>query len=164
MKNKLILWKKRDRQRDRQREPQWDAHPVSMLHREVNELFDNFFKRPGQLTTPFGSTTGFELSETDDEIRVKADFPGLDEKDIQISLEGSMLTIRGEHREEKEEKMRKYHVSKMSYGSCCRSVPLPAEVDATKAKAKFKRGVLTLDLPKTEQAKTERKRIPVSGS
>ena len=137
MKNKLIPWKKRDLQR----EPQWDEHPFDMLHREVNDLFDNFFRGSRTLAKPFGSTSGFEISETDDGIRV---------------------TIRGEHREEKKEKKRKVHVSELRYGSYCRSFPLPAEVDASKAKARFKRGVLTLDLPKTEQAKARRRRIPVS--
>lgn len=158
MKNKLIPWKKRDLQH----EPQWDKHPFDMLHREVNELFDNFFRGSGQLADSFGSASGFELSETDDEIRVKAELPGLDEKDIQISVQENVLSITGEHREEKNNKKRKVHVSEMRYGRYSRTVPLPAEVDVAKAKAKFKRGVLTLDLPKTEPAKAMRRRIPVN--
>ncbi|HEY5653587.1 MAG TPA: Hsp20/alpha crystallin family protein [Pontiella sp.] len=158
MKNKLIPWKKRDLQL----EPQWDEHPFDMLHREVNALFNNFFQSPELLSKPFGSASGFEVSETDEKIRVKAELPGLEEKDIQISVQENVLTIRGEHREEKKENKRKVHVSKMHYGSYSRTFPLPAEVDASNAKARLKHGVLTLDLPKTEQAKARSKRIPVS--
>jgi len=107
-------------------------------------------------------SAGFEVSETDDEIRVKAELPGMDEKDIAVELEENMLVIRGERKAEKETKNRNYHVSEMSYGGYHRSIPLPARIDRDKAKAKFKRGVLTLTLPKTEKARAERRRIPIS--
>lgn len=72
------------------------------------------------------------------------------------------LIARHRNNEQKETKKRNYHVSEMSYGGYRRTIPLPAEVDAGKAKARFKRGVLTLNMPKTERAKAARKRIPVS--
>ena len=81
--------------------------------------------------------------------------------DIHVAIEEDVLTIRGERKEQKETKKRNFHVSEMSYGGYSRAISLPAEVDAAQAKAKFKRGVLTLDLPKTERAKAARKRIPV---
>lgn len=153
MKNMLIPRRRRNGLMRAER----DEHPFDLLHREINELFDARFGGSGWRDFP----SGFEVSETDDEIQVKAELPGMDEKDIDIKLDGDVLTIRGERKQEKETKKRNYHVSEMSYGGYSRTIPLPAEVDATKAKAKFKRGVLTLNLPKTEQAKAARKRIPI---
>jgi HSP20 family protein len=158
MKDKLMPWRKRSMRHD----PQWDENPFDVLYREVNDLFETYFYgggRPGYRTV---ASAGFELSETEDEIRVKVELPGMDEKDIQVSLEERLLTIRGEHREQKETKKRDYHVAEMSSGSYSRSIPLPAQIDCEKAMAKFRRGVLTLTLPKTEQAKQERRRIPVN--
>lgn len=156
MKNKLVPWKKREVRH----EPQWDDHPFHMLHQEINDRFEHLLHGPGRLQRRPGNP-GLEVSETDAEIRVKAELPGMDEKDIQVSVQENMLTIRGEHREEKEEKKRRYHVSEMHYGSYSRTIPLPSEVDAGKARARFKRGVLTLTLPKTEEAKTATRQIPV---
>jgi HSP20 family protein len=158
MKNKLVPWKKRDKSLDFWR----DAHPFDLLHREINELFEGYYRGFGNLGRRAAAAPGFEVSETDDEIRVKAELPGMDEKDIAVSLDENVLTIRAERKEEHEEKKRNYQVSEMSYGSFQRSLPLRAVVDSEKVKASFKHGVLTLTLPKTEQAKAERKRIPIS--
>jgi HSP20 family protein len=158
MKDKLIPWRKRALERD----DSWDKNPLDMLHREVNNLFDTYFHGAGRLGRRMELSAGFELSEADDEIEVKVELPGMDEKDIQVTLDEDMLTIRGERKEKKETKKRNYHVSEMSYGGYSRTIPLPAEVDAAKVNARFKRGVLTLTMPKTEQALARRKRIPVS--
>lgn len=155
MKNKLVPWKKN---RDGAALDRID-NPFGLLHREINDLFDSFSPWGGwSLQDP----AGFELSETDDEISVRAELPGMDEKDIDVSLDEDMLVIRGEHRQESEKKKRRMHISQMSVGSVHRSIQLPAEVDASRAKAEFKRGVLTLTFPKTERAKDERRRIPVT--
>jgi HSP20 family protein len=158
MKDKLIPWRKREESLGM--EPA--EHPFEMLHREINDLFDGHYRGFGGLSRRMAGSEGFELSETEDEIRVKAELPGMDEKDITVELEEDMLVIRGERKEEKETKKRNYHVSELSYGGYHRSIPLPARVDREKAKARFKRGVLTLTLPKTERAKADRKRIPIS--
>lgn len=134
-------------------------NPFDLLHREINDLFDSF--------SPWGGWSrqdpaGFELSESDAEIRVKAELPGMDEKDIEVTLDENTLVICGEHKEKSEKQKRKIHISHMSVGNFHRSVQLPAEVDAAKAKAEFKHGVLTLTFPKTERAKKARRRIPVS--
>lgn len=157
MKDQLIPWKKQALRHEYRK----GDDPFDRLHREIDGLFDSYFRGVGPFGRRVAGTAGFELSETDDEIRVKAELPGMDEKEIQVSVEEEMLTIRGERREERETKKRNYHVSEISYGSYSRTVPLPAPVDAEKAKAKFRRGVLTLTLPKTGGAKAERKRIPV---
>ncbi len=158
MKDKLIPWKKRGALPVRWR----SEDPFDVLHREINELFDGYYRGFGGLGRRMAGSTGFELSETDDEVRVKVELPGMDEKDIAVELEEDMLVIRGERKEEKETNKRNYHVSEMSYGGYHRSIPLPAKVDREQARARFKRGVLTLTLPKTESAGIQQKRIPVS--
>ena len=145
---------------------------VKGLQRRMNDLFDDFF---GDFESMFGNrylprretawlpeTPCFEVSETDDEFLVKAELPGMDEKDIEVSMEGDELTVRGEKKREHEEKHRNYHFSELSYGEFCRTVQLPPGVDRDKAKAQFKKGVLTLTLPKTEQVKTQRRKIEVA--
>ena len=158
MVKKLIPWRKSTTRQD----PLWDEHPLDLLHREVNELFDTYYRGVGRMGPRSVGSAGLELSETDDEIRVKAELPGMDEKDIQVTLDEDTLMISGERREQQETKKRNYHVSEMSYGAYSRTIPLPARIDREKAKARFKRGVLTLTLPKTEQAMADRKRIPVT--
>ena len=152
MKERWMPWKKKAER---------DEYPFDLLRREVDELFGAYpgFGRPGWRSAGDG---GFELSETDDEVRVRIELPGMDEKDIEVLIENGMLTIRGERKREKETRKRNYHVSEMSYGSYGRTIPLPSEIDKENVEARFKRGVLTLTLPKTEWAKADRKRIPVS--
>jgi HSP20 family protein len=156
MKNKLVPFK-RSRNDVVMSRP---GDPFDLLHREINSLFDSFsLSRWGDWSRQ--EAEGFELSETEDEIQVKAELPGMDEKDVDVLLDENTLIIRGEHKEKRESKKRKRHVSEMSYGRFHRSILLPAEVDAARAKAKFKRGVLTLAFPKTERAKRNSRRIPV---
>ncbi|MDF7823852.1 Hsp20/alpha crystallin family protein [Pontiellaceae bacterium B12227] len=159
MKDKLMPWRKQSMQHNSARA----EHPLDMLHREVNELFETYFRGT---TERFGRSTmasvGYEVSETDHEIRVKVELPGMDQKDIRVELDENMLIVQGERRERQEEKKRNYHVSQMSYGGYCRSIPLPASVEGDKTKARYKRGVLTLTLPKTKEARSARRRIEVS--
>lgn len=157
MKNNLVPWKKRALKKD----GQWDWHPFDLLHQEMNDLFDTYYRGVGKGGRRMAASAGWELSETDEEIRVKAELPGMDEKDIEVSLDENTLIIHAERKEQHEKKKRNYHVEGMSYGSFDRSIALPEEVDGSGVDAKFKRGVLTLTLPKTERAKAERKRIPV---
>jgi HSP20 family protein len=158
MKDKLMPWRKQSLRH----EPRGNENPFDVLHREVNDLFETYYRGIGGFGRRMASSAGFEVSETDDEIRVKIELPGMDEKDIEVTIDENNLVIRGEHREQSEKKQRSYHISEMSCGSFHRSIPLTAEVDVGRAKAKFKRGVLTLTLPKTKRAKEQRKRIPVS--
>jgi HSP20 family protein len=137
----------------------------------MDDLFEDFFEGFENLlsTGPLmrreaawlAESPGFEVSETDDEFRVKAELPGMDEKDIEVMIEGSTLTIRGEKKREHEEKRRDFHLSEVSYGQFSRTFSLPEGVDRDQAKAQFKKGVLTLTMPKTEQVKAARKHIAV---
>jgi HSP20 family protein len=158
MKNSLIPWKKQEPEAGLE----WNKNPFELLHREIDDLFSSAFEIWPVNRRRATRDYGFELSETDDEIRVKAELPGIDEKDIQVLLEEDMLTIRGERHEQHEEKKRNVHISEMSHGSFHRSFPLRTAIDRDKVNARFKRGVLTLTLPKTAQAKAESRRIPIS--
>jgi len=148
-----------------------DDNSLGLFDREMSHLFDDLFE---DFDRGFGPTAlmrrneqwlkempNFEVSETDDEFCVKAELPGLEEKDIEVRMDGDELTVRGEKKREHEEKKRDYYVSEVSYGEFSRSLRLPEGVDRENAKAVFKKGVLTLTLPKTEQGKTLHKRIDV---
>ncbi len=102
-----------------------------------------------------------DLSETKDNFVVKAEVPGMDAKDISISLTGDVLTIKGEKKQEKEEKEEDYHVVERSYGSFSRSIRLPAEVESGKVEASYKHGILRITLPKSEKVKAKKVKIKV---
>jgi len=144
------------------RREEW--HPFSLLRHEMNSLFDNFFSGFGM--EPFETRLGafnprIDVAEADKEIKVTAELPGMEDKDIDISLTKDMLTIKGEKKEEKEEKGKSFYRMERSYGSFSRTIPLPAEIDTNKVKADFKKGILTVMLPKTPQAIKETKKIQV---
>jgi HSP20 family protein len=137
------------------------------LQREMNRIFDDFFRgwdmAPSGIT---GERFGFfqpsiDVKQSASEIVVKAELPGLDEKDIEVLLTDDALTIRGEKREEKEEKGKTCYHMERSYGSFNRVIPLPAGVDQTKVQAQYKNGVLNITLQKTQEAKAKGKRIPI---
>lgn len=139
-------------------------HPLLSLHREVNRLFDDVFRGFGA-----PSLGGFdrslawpnlELGETDKEVRVTAELPGLDEKDVEITLEEGVLTLRGEKKAEVEDKDRGY--TERSYGRFERRIGLPRGIERDKANATFRNGVLTITLPKTEAANENLRRIPIN--
>ncbi len=109
-----------------------------------------------------GLSPQFDVCETDDKIKVTAELPGMDEKDVDVTLENNVLTVKGEKKAEKEERKHNYYVSERSYGQFRRVVPLPMGIDEDKIKAKFKKGVLTVTLPKTEQAQKSGKSIEIS--
>jgi len=142
-----------------------DSHPLLSLHREVNRLFDDAFRGFGvPALAGFDRAAGWphvELGETDKELRVTAELPGLDENDVEISVEEGALTLRGEKRSEVEDKDRGY--SERSYGRFERRIGLPKGIDRDQASASFRNGVLTVTLPKTEAANEDVRRIPING-
>ena len=101
------------------------------------------------------------LAETNNEIVLKAEVPGMDPKDIDISLSDGTLTIKGEKKQEKEEKEEGYHLVERSYGSFTRTIELPREVQSDKINASYKNGVLKIVLPKSEKAKKKEVKIKV---
>jgi HSP20 family protein len=149
-----------------------EENPFLALHQRMNELFDGFFsdfeegfteRRAGSLARRSGlAVPTVDVSETDDEVLVTADLPGLTEKDVEVTLDRDVVTIRGSRKEEREEKKKNYHLMERSYGEFHRVIPLPEGIDKDKAKATFKNGVLKLALPKLPEAKAERRHIDVT--
>jgi HSP20 family protein len=139
------------------------ASPFFTLRREMDRLFDDAFRGFG--VSSFGNGAGFswphvEIVDRDKEVRVTAELPGLEEKDVELRVEDSTLVLRGEKRTEVDDQERQY--SERHYGRFERHVALPAEVDDERANATFRNGVLTITLPKTERARQHTKRIPIS--
>lgn len=143
------------------------SESLGSFHREVDRLFDDFL-RGGWMEPLSGLRAEFspklEVTEDDSEIRVTAELPGMDEKDIEVDLDREMLTIKGEKKAEKEEKRKEYSCSERRYGMFRRTIMLPDAVDRDKIQAEFKKGVLTVRLPKLVEAKSERKKIDIKGA
>jgi HSP20 family protein len=122
----------------------------------LDRLFDEDFPRLslngwwGRATAP-----AMDIYQTDDAVIVKTGLPGMKPEDVQVSVANGVLTIRGEVKEEKEEKEKTYHLRERRYGSFTRSVALPNNVNPDKSEAEFEDGVLTLTLPKAEEAKAK---------
>jgi HSP20 family protein len=135
---------------------------LDVLRREVNHLWDRFTGEKPIEWLGGEWAPSLDVSETKDKVVVKAEAPGIDPKEMDISLSGGVLTIKGEKKKEREEKDENYHLVERSYGSFSRSVRLPAEVQEDKIKAQYKDGVLTITLPKTEQAKERAIKIEVA--
>jgi len=136
----------------------------SYLRNQINRVFDDFWGE--SWLAPRETFAGFwpqvDVTETDKEVKVCAEIPGVDAKDIDVSVENGTLTIKGEKKYEQEEKEKGQYRMERSYGSFERAIPLPAEVDESKAKAEFKKGVLRLTLPKRPGAQSRKKKIPVT--
>ena len=136
-------------------------NPVIGFRREVDRLFDDLFRGSvPSLGRTLGAWPNVELSETDREVRITAEVPGMGEKDVELLMEDGILTIRGEKRSETEDKDRGY--SERYYGRFERRVALPSNVDEGGANATFRDGVLTVTLPKSAEAERGR-RIPING-
>ncbi len=137
--------------------------PLVMLRNQINRLFDDFWSEPSLAGgESFGGfSPQVDVTETDKEVKVCAEIPGVETKDLDVTVENGTLTIRGEKKYEREENERGQYRVERSYGSFERSIALPTEVDEAKAKAEFKNGVLRLTLPKKPGAQSRRKKIPV---
>ena len=151
--------------------------PFENLRREVDRLFEDFtmspfrlpFRRPSFDIEPFWAPESWvavpavDFVERDDAYEVHADLPGMDEKDVEVKVAGGVLTIKGEKHEEREEKKPDFHLRERRMGSFERALRVPAGVDAEKIEASFKKGVLTITLPKTAEAQKPVKKIEVKG-
>ncbi|MFP3942528.1 MAG: Hsp20/alpha crystallin family protein [Alphaproteobacteria bacterium] len=163
----LPMWN-RERKDISRRNEEFDT-PLASLQRDINRMFDEIWNR---WERPLGGASGFlpmssphtDVAETDDEIEITAELPGLDEKDVEVTLTQDAVTIRGEKKAEHEEKRKDYYMSERSWGAFHRSIPLPSGVDTDRAEARFDRGVLTVRLPKTAEAREKVRRIEVKGS
>jgi HSP20 family protein len=135
---------------------------LATLRDEMTRLFERFFREPFDVGLPeawpaaFGRGVRMDLAESENDVVIKAELPGVDPKDVEINVTGNMLTVRGEKKEEKEEKKRDYHFVERSHGSFHRSLQLPSSVNPEKIDATFKNGVLTVKLAKRAEAKPKR--------
>lgn len=148
----------------------YGGDPFFSLQRDMNRLFDDALWGFGAASTGRQSQAGgsvearMNVSENENELRISAELPGVDEKDVEVTLEGDVLTIRGEKKFEEERGGEKenYHFVERSYGSFQRSVQLPYSVKSEDVRAEFRNGVLTLTLPKSEQQ--QRRKIPIGAA
>jgi HSP20 family protein len=136
---------------------------ITRFNREMDSLWNRFFGE----AHPFPGTEGewlpsMDVAETDGEVTVRAELPGLEAKDIDLDISGDVLSIRGEKKGKEEQKGENYYTRESYYGSFQRSVRLPSEVQSDKVEAKFKNGVLDIKLPKAE--KTRKKKIEIKSS
>lgn len=169
MTRKLIPWK---RDRNQMAVARREENPFLDLHRQMNHLFADFFAGFGEDTlwphglqaarSAFPGTPKVDMAENDDEVVVTADLPGLEEKDVNVSLDGDLLTISGARREEREDRKRSYHLIERSYGEFHRTLQMPAGVNKDKVKAAFKNGVLKVTLPKLPDAKNTSRHIEIT--
>lgn len=152
--------------------PEGARHPLLSLREEVNRLFDDFFGGSGM--QPFGrdpwprlqgalgiAYPAVDAAESEKDYRITAELPGMSEKDVEVTLAGGMLTVRGEKKEEKEERKQDYHMSERRYGSFSRAFRLPEDADPERIEATLKDGVLTVIVPKAEQAQAARRKIEI---
>jgi len=133
-------------------------NPFMSLQREIDRLFDDFTR--GFPAIPTGGVTellpSMDVTETDKQIEITAELPGLEEKDVQVNVADNVLTIRGEKKAQKEEKDKTYRLIERSYGSFVRSLELPEGVNADAIKASIEKGVLKVTVPKPAPAQVKK--------
>ncbi len=160
--------------RERRLGPRQERDPFHAFQREMNRLFDDFFgafeepgfgllpgTRGGGLPLAGAFNPRVDVAETDKAVKVTAELPGLDEKDVSVELTDTALTLRGERREEKEDRGKDWTTRELSYGAFHRVIPLPSGVDAGKAKARFRKGLLTVTVPRQEGGRPARQAIAI---
>jgi len=131
----------------------WEpARDFMTLREAMDHLFDDAFTRPLSIRDGW-SVPAIDMYQTDDEVVVRASLPGYKADDVQINITGEVLTLKGEVKQEDEKKERAWHIREQRWGSFERSVALPTDVMADKAKAEFENGILTVTLPKADEVK-----------
>jgi HSP20 family protein len=139
------------------------GHPLQRLHWGIDRLFDDFIQDwdwPATLEEGVLAPRT-DVTETDKEVTVTAEMPGLDEKDIEVSLERGSIVIRGNKESKKEDEGKSYYRVERDYSSFYRAIPLPCEIDDKKIKAVYKKGLLTVHLPKAHDVTRKGKQIEV---
>jgi HSP20 family protein len=150
-------------------------HSFAGLRDDVDRMFDSFMRGFPTLAgsrraseplwkfeTSFGmAAPAVDVAEKETSYEITAELPGLDAQNVDLSISGDILTVKGEKQEEKEHKAKNYYLSERRYGAFQRSFELPAGVDRDKIEAKFEKGVLTVTLPKTAQAVQQQKKIDI---
>jgi len=153
--------------------------PFESLRREIDRLFDDF--NGGTWRSPFGrsffdvqpfwprestwaTAPAVDVAETEKAYEITAELPGMDEKNVEVKFADGVLTVKGEKQEEREEKKKDYYLNERNFGSFQRSFQVPDGVDADKIEASFKKGVLTVTLPKSAESQKAAKKITVKAA
>ena len=137
----------------------WEpAREMMSLRDAMDRLFDDAFTRPLSLRDGW-SVPAIDMFQTDDEIVVKAALPGMKSDEVQINITGEVLTLKGEVKQNQEMEEKAWHIREQRFGSFERSIALPTDVVADKARADFENGILTITLPKAEEVKPKTIRI-----
>lgn len=154
--------------------------PIDTLRGEIDRIFEDFSR--GFWPAGFGrrffdlepalrreAMPGYmapavDVAEHDKEYLITAELPGLDDKNVELSVVDDVLTVKGEKHEEKEDKDKNYYMSERRYGSFRRSFQLPTDVDQNQIEASFQKGVLTVTLPKTPEAQKKQKKIEIKSN
>jgi len=141
----------------------WDPiHNFSSLQEQVNRLFEGTFPSRGDESTLTTGSPSVDVYETENDLVIKADLPGMNEKDLDVRVENNLLTIRGERKFEQEVKEENYLRVERAFGSFSRSFSLPDTVSTEAIKAEYKDGVLSLTLPKHAESKPKQVKISVT--
>ena len=143
--------------------------PFESLRREIDRLFDDFdggsWRSPfRRIEAAFGNVPAVDVTETDKAYEIAAELPGMDEKNVEVKFANDVLTIKGQKRDEKEETKKDYYMRERSFGSFERSFAVPDGVDTDKIDATFKKGVLTVTLPKSAEAQKAAQKITVKAA
>jgi len=144
----------------------WDPFDdLASLRESMDKLFDEFFtRRPDRRAgVPVAWQPAIEAYETENDIVVRAELPGIDPNNVEITVAQDALTIKGEARSEQEDKRRNYYRRELRYGAFVRSLALPAGVQGDQAKASYKNGILEIRVPKSERAKPKTVKVEVGG-
>lgn len=141
----------------------WDPFDdLVSLRESMDKLFEDFFTRRPRGQSLAAWQLALEVFETDGDVVVHAELPGVDPKQVEITATDDAITIKGESRTEQEEQGRHYVRRELRYGAFMRTVPLPAGVRGDQAKASFKNGILEIRVPKSERAKPKTVKVEVA--
>ncbi|HLT23433.1 MAG TPA: Hsp20/alpha crystallin family protein [Bacteriovoracaceae bacterium] len=142
-----------------------EQHPWSLWQREMSNLFDRFNRDFGSMDEEFGSFyPKIEMKEEDKKLIVCAEVPGMNEKDVNVTLKDNHLILQGERKSESKSEEGGTHRSEFRYGSFYRSIPLSQEVKEDSAKASYKDGLLTIEFEKSADSISQTKKIPITRS
>ena len=143
----------------------WEPFREMMsLRQAMDRLFEDSFIRPSRLWPELrAGELPIDMYQTKDDVVVKATLPGVKPEELDISITGDTLTIKGEHKEEQEVKEKDYLCKECRYGAFSRSVTIPTQVESDKAEAVFENGILTLIIPKSEQVKPKSIKVKAKG-
>lgn len=136
--------------------------PLAAFRRQVDRVFDDMFSGVPDIAS--AAALRLDVKEDEKAFHVTADLPGMSEKDVDVTFQDGVLTIRGEKKVERDEKKDTWHIIERSSGSFSRQLSLPAKIEADKIDAKFEKGVLSVTLPKLAEEKAKTKKIEVKSS